>query len=92
MIGAKQRSGKVKAHPVQSTNAETLGGFIDGSVERGSTVYTDGSNSYGTMEKFKHDAVNHSGGRVRPGPGAHQWHRVLLGDAESAATMAPITR
>ena len=60
VVGAKQRSGKLKAQPVQSTNAKTLGGFVDGTVQKGATVYTDGTSAYGRMDQYEHESVNHS--------------------------------
>ena len=59
-IGAKQRSGRVKAQPVQSTDGKTLGGFVNASVKDGSIVYTDDASAYGNMGDFTHETVNHS--------------------------------
>ena len=42
VIGAKQRGGKLAATPVAATDARTLGGFVQATVEPGSTVHTDG--------------------------------------------------
>ena len=35
---------------------------MEETVEPGSTVYTDGSSSYGNLLEYNHDAVNHSAG------------------------------
>ena len=45
---------------MQSTDSETLGGFVRDAIESGSTVYTDGASAYGSMVDFDHDTVNHS--------------------------------
>ena len=50
----------VSARVVQSTDKPTLQGFIRETVEPGSQVYTDESKSYGRMDGYKHESVNHS--------------------------------
>ena len=62
VIGAKERGGNLAAKPVPSTDAKTLGGFVQETVEPGSTVYTDGVGAYGDLWEYNHDAVNHSAG------------------------------
>ena len=62
VVGAKERGGNVAAKPVPATDAKTLGGFVEDTVEPGSTVYTDGSSSYGKLWEYTHDAVNHGAG------------------------------
>ena len=52
VICVKQRSGRVKAQPVQSTDGKTLGGFVNTPVKDGSIVYTDDANAYGNMGDF----------------------------------------
>lgn len=68
MIGAKERGGKVAAKPVPETDAKTLAGFVEDTVETGSTVYTDGSSSYGKLWEYNHYAVNHGAGEYVRGP------------------------
>ncbi len=62
VVGAKQRGGKVVAKPVPATDAQTLGGFVEATVEPGSTVYTDGSSAYGKLREYTHNAVHHGAG------------------------------
>ena len=62
VIGAKERGGKVKAHPISSTSVYTLHGFVSNTVELGSTVYTDDHPSYRGMADVDHEAVKHSAG------------------------------
>ena len=58
VVGAKERDGRVKAQPVQSTDSETLSGFVQDAIESGSTVFTDGASAYDSSEGFEHDTVN----------------------------------
>ena len=58
VVGAKERDGRVKAQPVQSTDSETLSGFVQDAIESGSTVFTDGASAYDSVEGFEHDTVN----------------------------------
>ena len=50
------------AKPVPSTEAKTLGGIVEETVESGSTFYTDGSSCHGSPWEFTLDAVNHGAG------------------------------
>ena len=59
VAGARQRSGKVVARPVEKTDAETLVGFVEEMVEPGSQVYTDEARAYQGLP-FPHDTVKHS--------------------------------
>ncbi|MDE0004800.1 MAG: IS1595 family transposase [Rhodospirillaceae bacterium] len=59
VAGARQRSGKVVARPVEKTDAETLVGFVEETVEPGSQVYTDEARAYQGLP-FPHDTVKHS--------------------------------
>lgn len=49
VVGAKERGGKVAAKPVPSTEAKTLGGFVQDTVEPGFAVYTEGYGSDGCL-------------------------------------------
>ena len=63
VIGAKEReTKKVKAKVIQNTKRPTLHGFIDESIEPGSTVYTDDFKSYEKLTDFDHNSVKHSVG------------------------------
>ena len=63
VIGAKERETKqVKAKVIENTKRPTLHGFIDESIEPGSTVYTDDFRSYEKLIDFYHDSVKHSVG------------------------------
>ena len=61
VIGAKQRSGRVKAKPISNTNQKTLQGFVKDSIRPGSVVYTDDHQGYtGLKRKYRHESVRHS--------------------------------
>ena len=61
VVGAVQREGKIKATPVAATDAESLGGFVEGNVEEGSSVYTDDAQAYNVIDgKYRHESVNHT--------------------------------
>jgi len=60
IIGIRERGGNVKATPVESTDKESLQGFITSSVKKGSTVYTDDHRSYIGLQGYDHGTVNHS--------------------------------
>jgi transposase-like protein len=62
VVGAVERSGKVKATSIRGTSREDLHGFIIGNVSIGSTVYTDEHPSYNELNGYSHDSVNHSAG------------------------------
>ncbi len=63
VIGAKEReTKKVKAKVIENTKRPTLHGFIDESIEPGSTVFTDDFKSYEKLVDFDHDSVKHSVG------------------------------
>ena len=68
VVGAKQRDGKVKAQPVSGTDAESLQGFVQDTVEPGSTVYTDDHPAYRGMADLEHETVKHSLGEYVQGP------------------------
>ena len=66
VVGARQRGGKVKATPVERTDAPTLIGFVESAVEPGSTVYTDDARAYDALpnafNRYAHKTVKHSAG------------------------------
>ena len=63
VIGAEEReTKKVKAKVIENTKRPTLHGFIDESIETGSTVFTDDFKSYEKLVDFDHDSVKHSVG------------------------------
>ena len=58
VVGAKDRAtNKVVMSPVQSTDKETLTGFIDAHVEPGATIYTDEHGGYSGLPN--HESVAH---------------------------------
>ena len=62
VAGAKDRAtNKVSAQVVDSTDADTLQGFISDRVVKGATVYTDEHCSYEGLP-FPHESVKHSVG------------------------------
>ena len=62
VFGMRERGGPVKATPVNRTDRATLIPMIQGSVEPGSTLYTDDHGAYRHLEAvgYDHQAVNHS--------------------------------
>ena len=62
VLGMRERGGKVKAMPVAETTKDKLKGIIHDSVEVGSTIYSDESNSYKGLNGlfYNHGSVNHS--------------------------------
>ncbi|MDE0342629.1 MAG: IS1595 family transposase [Deltaproteobacteria bacterium] len=68
VVGVKDRdSGEVRAEVVESTDSETLKGFVREHVEPGATLYTDEAAAYKGMPEFDHEAVNHSVGEYVDG-------------------------
>ena len=66
VAGIRERGGKVKAQHVERQDARTLIGFVEASVEPGSTVYTDDAAAYGALptmlNQYEHETVAHSRG------------------------------
>ena len=66
VAGVRERGGKVKAQPVERTNAATLIPFIEDNVEQGATVYTDDAAAYGALptilNQYQHDVIRHGSG------------------------------
>ena len=62
VVGAKDRTtNQVKASVIQGTTQKDLEGFIQDSVEPGSTVYTDDHGGYNRLWlDFEHASVRHS--------------------------------
>ena len=60
VVGARDReTNKVAAKVVESTDKETLQGFVSDHAESDATVYTDDAGAYETLP-FDHDTVRHS--------------------------------
>ena len=75
VVGAKDRqTNQVAAKAVQSTDKETLQGFVKDHADLQATVYTDDASAY------EREAL---GQRVRLRTGAHQRSRVVLVHAEA---------
>jgi transposase-like protein len=62
VIGIRERTGRIKAKPADNTEKAELQGFIQSSVNQGSTVYTDEHRSYIGLQGYDHKSVNHSAG------------------------------
>ena len=60
VVGARERGGNVTIKQVDSTDKETLQGFITQNVKQGSTVYTDEHRSYNGLQGYDHETVKHS--------------------------------
>ena len=62
VLGMRERGGKTVAKSVSTTDRLTLWGEIQGSVKKGSTLYTDDHGAYRgiTRKGYQHEALNHS--------------------------------
>ena len=62
VVGAKQRDDKIVAETINKVNQKELTKFVEKSVQRESTVYTDDHRGYRSLKKkkYKHTAVKHS--------------------------------
>ena len=69
VVGARERGGRTIAKPVKAADAATLISFIGGSVEQGSTVYTDDAAAYGALTNIRnqlhHDSTKRLGRCVK---------------------------
>ncbi len=63
VIGIRERkSGRVKARPVEGTDAAQLKGVLRSDVKPGSTICTDGHKAYKGRGEYTHETVGHSVG------------------------------
>ncbi len=63
VIGIFERDGRVYALPVKRTDGETVKEVVEGSVKKGTTIYTDEWGSYNVLNKeYKREVVQHSAG------------------------------
>lgn len=64
VLGMRERGGRMKAMPVDSTDMDTIHRAIHANVEVGSTIHSDEASVYGGIGGlfFGHDTVNHSAG------------------------------
>ena len=60
VIGGRSREGKVITSTIPNNKQETLHGFINDNIEKGSTVITDTWKSYNGLTDFTHHKINHS--------------------------------
>lgn len=60
VVGGRSREGQVISSVVQDNKKETLHGFINENIEKGSTVMTDTWKSYNGLTNFTHHKINHS--------------------------------
>ena len=67
VVGAKDReTGKVQARVVSAVDQRTLHGFVEDTVARAATLYTDEAPAY-RGARFRHEAVRHSAGEYVDG-------------------------
>jgi transposase-like protein len=67
VLGMRERGGRTFAKVVASTDSNTVQDEIHGTVEAGSTIYTDEHPAYNDLA-FEHQTVNHSAGEFARGP------------------------
>lgn len=69
VVGLRERGGRTIAHPVASTDSNTLQGAIHKHVEPGSVIHTDESGAYSGLGGlfYRHETVNHSAGEYARG-------------------------
>lgn len=68
VIGAKERSGQIRASVIGKTDTATLEGFVLDNVETGATVFTDEHSGYRHLsDSFTHQAVRHGVGEYVKG-------------------------
>ena len=60
VVGARLRSGKVRAQAIPDTTKTEIHGFVNANVAHGSTLYTDDHRSYLGLSGYHHESVNHS--------------------------------
>lgn len=60
VVGGRSREGKIVTSTVPDNKKETLHGFINDNIEKGSTVMTDTWKSYNGLTGFTHHTINHS--------------------------------
>ncbi len=62
VLGMRERGGRTKAMPVESTSSADLNREIDASVEPGSTIHTDEHVSYRSLGRrgYNHASVDHA--------------------------------
>ena len=69
MVGPRDCGGQVKAKPVDSTDEETLTGFVTETPEAGASVYMDGAKAYHRLDATcRHEAVCHTAKEYVHGP------------------------
>ena len=62
-VGLRERkSGRIKARPIEGTDADHLQGAVRSEVKSGSMLYTDGHKVYRGMGEYTHGTVEHSVG------------------------------
>ena len=62
VFGMHERSKRIKAMPISSTEQSELHRIIVDNVNPGAILYTDEHRSYVGIKGFQHESVNHSGG------------------------------
>lgn len=60
VVGMRERGGRTKAMPVESTGALSIEKTVRENIEQGATIHTDEYASYQRLAKdYKHETVNH---------------------------------
>jgi len=79
VLGMRERGGRMKAMPMENTNAENIQALIYGNVEYGSHLHTDEATAYADLDGlfYRHDSINHGVRQYRHG-------NVTTNGAESA--------
>jgi len=68
VVGVIERDGKVYALPVKKADSATIKGLIEGTVAKGTTVYTDEYRAYNAINKeYDRQLVKHSAGEYVKG-------------------------
>ena len=92
VVGMKDRStNHVDAEVVESTNKQTLHGFIEERTDRSAIVYTDEHAGYRGIPRL-HESVPAQCGRVCPRRCPYQRHGIVLVDAQARLHRKPTTR
>jgi transposase-like protein len=64
IVGMRERGGRTRALPVESTSVIELDSTVRRNVEAGATVHTDEYSGYRDLKNhFKHETINHGMGR-----------------------------
>ena len=62
VLGMRERSGPVRAMPIDNNDQAAIHPVIRDNVEQGSTIYTDEHKAYGGLPEYDRESVRHSAG------------------------------